>query len=469
MFSGLNVRVFFRLGSTPELRAYYEDSYPQTQPGITFYYWLIACNDNGCCGYSDPVSGWLSDSQQGDSDSDGIPDSADNCPALSNSDQIDIDIDAVGDLCDNCPTVANSDQSDTDRDTSGNACDNCPNYYNSDQADVDDDGIGDICDICPDNFNNDCNSAGSAASYVGSEGGILSTQDGQVTIDVPAGVLSQDTSLSITDTGTYFEIGTDRGNGVALYGVSVQPEGTQFNEPIKIIFSWPDLDSDGKVDGTNIREEDLIITKDGAAISDTCGDSICPTATGCCCDMEENTFTVCVEGLSVFTLATLNFAPVIEDILGPPDPVPANTPVEFEANFHDLSFTSDHKAEWTWDDGSTSLGTVVENSGSGTVTGTHVFTEPGIYSVSLAVTDNYGSVGTAVYQYVVVYDPSAGFVTGGGWMDSPAGAYKPDSSLTGKANFGFVSRYKRGATTPTGNTEFQFHAADLNFHSDNFD
>lgn len=42
-------------------------------------------------------------------------------------------------------------------------------------------------------------------------------------------------------------------------------------------------------------------------------------------------------------------------------------------------------------------------------------------------------------------------------------------TLTGKANFGFVSKYKKGAQVPTGNTEFQFHAADLNFHSDSYD
>ena len=52
---------------------------------------------------------------------------------------------------------------------------------------------------------------------------------------------------------------------------------------------------------------------------------------------------------------------------------------------------------------------------------------------------------------------------------APAGAYVPDPLLTGKANFGFVSKYKKGASMPTGNTEFQFHAADLNFHSDSYD
>lgn len=64
---------------------------------------------------------------------------------------------------------------------------------------------------------------------------------------------------------------------------------------------------------------------------------------------------------------------------------------------------------------------------------------------------------------------TGGFVTGGGWINSPVGAYIPDPSLTGKATFGFVSKYKKGATVPTGETEFQFKVADLNFHSDSYD
>ena len=41
--------------------------------------------------------------------------------------------------------------------------------------------------------------------------------------------------------------------------------------------------------------------------------------------------------------------------------------------------------------------------------------------------------------------------------------------LVGQASFGFVSKYKKGADTPTGNTEFVFQAADLNFHSSSYD
>ncbi len=83
----------------------------------------------------------------------------------------------------------------------------------------------------------------------------------------------------------------------------------------------------------------------------------------------------------------------------------------------------------------------------------------------VTMTDDDGDSGGSIFQYVVVYDPGVGFVTGGGWINSPAGAYVPDPSLAGKANFGFVAKYQQGATTPTGQTQFRFHVADLNFHS----
>ncbi|MCH7625762.1 MAG: hypothetical protein IIC83_07545, partial [Chloroflexi bacterium] len=38
-------------------------------------------------------------------------------------------------------------------------------------------------------------------------------------------------------------------------------------------------------------------------------------------------------------------------------------------------------------------------------------------------------------------------------------------SPSGRATFGFVSKYKRGADVPTGVTQFIFQAGDLNFHS----
>lgn len=98
--------------------------------------------------------------------------------------------------------------------------------------------------------------------------------------------------------------------------------------------------------------------------------------------------------------------------------------------------------------------------------------EPGVYNVTVHsghdVAPGFGFEHHRNLQFVV-YDPDGGFVTGGGWIDSPEGAYDTDPELSGRATFGFVSKYQRGATTPTGATEFQFRVADLNFHTNTYE
>lgn len=113
---------------------------------------------------------------------------------------------------------------------------------------------------------------------------------------------------------------------------------------------------------------------------------------------------------------------------------------------------------WTFGDG---------QSGTGSQP-THSYTSAGIYNTCLVVNDGYVN-SPEVCTLAVVYDPSAGFVTGGGWINSPAGAYAADPLLCGKANFGFVAKYQKGANVPVGNTEFQFKAGDLNFKSTSYE
>jgi len=142
------------------------------------------------------------------------------------------------------------------------------------------------------------------------------------------------------------------------------------------------------------------------------------------------------------------------------------TTVNFTGTFTDNSGGT-HTATWTAD-ATTFAGTLDE--GSGAITGSFTFASAGVYMISLTVTDGCGGTGSATTvggldAMVVIYDPNAGFVTGGGWINSPPGAYQPDLTLADKANFGFVSKYQKGANLPTGETEFQFKVADLNFHS----
>ncbi len=157
-----------------------------------------------------------------------------------------------------------------------------------------------------------------------------------------------------------------------------------------------------------------------------------------------------------------NDAPVIAPLTLPIDPLDISQQINASANFVDVNPES---ASWDWGDMTSSAGVIAGI----TITGNHTYTTPGVYEVSLTLTDVCGLQTTEIFQYVVIYDPNGGFVTGGGWINSPAGAYVPDPSLTGKANFGFVSKYKKGQTVPDGNTEFQFKTGDLKFKSVSYD
>jgi PKD repeat protein len=173
-----------------------------------------------------------------------------------------------------------------------------------------------------------------------------------------------------------------------------------------------------------------------------------------------------------FDLAVANVAPTVGAISAPRDPVSVGTSITASAAFTDPGTLDTHTAEWSWDwpAGTPEAGTVTQGGGSGSVTDGHAYNEAGLYRIQLAVTDNDGDSGLSpVFEYVVVYDPTAGFVSGGGWIASPAGAYKPEPSLSGKANFGFVAKYKKGTEVPTGQAEFQFHVAGLDFHSTSYE
>ena len=179
--------------------------------------------------------------------------------------------------------------------------------------------------------------------------------------------------------------------------------------------------------------------------------------------------------LSPFLVAETNKAPVVSAITLPVAPIPLGESSMVVASFIDANPRDVHTAVIAWDDGEApSPGTVSGAAGTGTVSGGRSFASAGVYTIAVTVSDGEKSGQRQstldAPAYVVVYDPSAGFVTGGGWIDSPAGACSwsgcgPTGAATGKATFGFVSRYKKGASIPTGNTEFQFIAGDLRFSS----
>src|SRR5207248_9639269 len=91
----------------------------------------------------------------------------------------------------------------------------------------------------------------------------------------------------------------------------------------------------------------------------------------------------------------------------------------------------------------------------------------GVYTINVCVKDSVGASGCA-QVWIVVYDPNGGFITGGGWINVGAGSYIAHQTLTGRANFGFNSQYKKGATVPTGETEVNLQVGNMNFHSTSY-
>jgi hypothetical protein len=136
-----------------------------------------------------------------------------------------------------------------------------------------------------------------------------------------------------------------------------------------------------------------------------------------------------------------------------------------------VTFSKNAGADGTFSNGGTcTLGTPSSDKASCNIT----YTSPDVGVDAISGTYNGSDVHATSLSgtssgLAVTYDPSAGFVTGGGTITSPAGAYTADPSLTGQASFGFVSKYQKGQSTPTGQTEFQFQTAKFNFHSELYD
>jgi hypothetical protein len=92
----------------------------------------------------------------------------------------------------------------------------------------------------------------------------------------------------------------------------------------------------------------------------------------------------------------------------------------------------------------------------------------GVYTLEVEASDIAGNIVRELRSFIVS-GSSGGFVTGGGWIDSPQGAYIPNTELTGKATFGLVSKYAKGAAVPTGNTQLELNLAGMNFKSTSYE
>src|SRR5439155_20862526 len=116
-------------------------------------------------------------------------------------------------------------------------------------------------------------------------------------------------------------------------------------------------------------------------------------------------------------------------------------------------FTDPDSGPWTytinWDDGTANSTGSLTTSGQ-SFQANHSFPNTGVYTINVCVKDAAGASGCA-QDWIVVYDPNGGFITGGGWLNVDSQSYCTLCGVqTGRANFGFNSQYKKGATVPTG-------------------
>ncbi len=182
-----------------------------------------------------------------------------------------------------------------------------------------------------------------------------------------------------------------------------------------------------------------------------------------CQDLAGNTAMAAVIGINIDKTK-----PVVNSVAATPNPAPVNTPISLAASLTDSGSSNLALAEHRIDGGPYSaLGAA--SGASATTTGSlGSFLSPAVLNACVRATDIAGNQSTEECVMIAVYDVSAGFVTGAGTLQSPVGALV-GSPASGRAQFAFQSKYKQGATVPSGNTQFKFKAGNFEFDSTEYE
>jgi hypothetical protein len=245
------------------------------------------------------------------------------------------------------------------------------------------------------------------------------------------------------DAGGPYSVG--EGGAVEVTASGSDPEGGP------VTYAW-DLDHDGVFETAGQTVSFSAAGLDGPsaqpiAVEVTDGDGLTATAEA--------------------TVNVVNVGPSVDEIMVSATVVGVGTELQANADFADPGVPDTHTAIWDWGD-TTSSAAVISGLNAA---GSHTYTTPGVYTVRATVTDDDGDSGESIFQFVVAFDPNAGFATGGGWIvpggaSSDVGDVLPGIDGASKATFGFVVKYKNGATTtPVGNLQFQYHVGQFQLKS----
>ena len=167
--------------------------------------------------------------------------------------------------------------------------------------------------------------------------------------------------------------------------------------------------------------------------------------------------------------------PIISGVTASPNPTAINAGTTLTANVDESTTGGSDifSAEYNIDGGSfMPMAAVIppfDQVSENVIASVAPFSATGLHTLCVRGTDAPGNVGASQCIVLVVYDPMGRFATGGGAVNSPAGADLANTSAAGTATFGFVSKYWPGGITPDGSLEFQFNAGNLNFKSTSMD
>jgi probable HAF family extracellular repeat protein len=121
-----------------------------------------------------------------------------------------------------------------------------------------------------------------------------------------------------------------------------------------------------------------------------------------------------------------------------PDMVPLGAPVDASIGFTTENDTARYSVAWSWGDGTADrVRDASVARGSGSATARHIYSAPGIYTVTANVTDGAGNNARVAHR-VVVYEPSGGVIAGTGTVLLPTTVTPRAAVPGGKATFSFV-------------------------------
>jgi hypothetical protein len=160
--------------------------------------------------------------------------------------------------------------------------------------------------------------------------------------------------------------------------------------------------------------------------------------------------------VTITVSSAANSAPTVGAITLP-DGVKINTSVTGTATFADADASDVHTATWDWGDGTQSAGTVSE--AAKTVTGSHTYALTNLYTVTLTVTDAAAASGQNWFRFANVYNPAtgAGYLSGSGQVNSPAGAFPSNPGLAGLITVSQITvKYGTDGTLGALSNKFNF-------------